>query len=366
MAGPKHEHYRRLLVPPLQGNAAKVPDMIRLAEEEVDSWPINQSIDLRAYGRRLIRTFAIGLLFGDDRAQGYPIADMISQGTNLNFSWRIFACPFNVPGTPYHRMMREAQDLENRIIKWADSKRGEMDRRDLLSVVVNSPDENGCPISHESVVHHTPTLFGAAFETCQNSLVWTLLLLDQHPQIAHDLYEELGGSHGGLPSHQQLMKLPLLNAIVEESMRILPPVPQQIRVAQSDTTLNDYPLPTRTKLLLSSFLTNRDAELYPEADRFKPERWNSIAPSSYEYSVFSSGPRACPGYAFALAMLKVGVATIMTRYRIGLRAGTQINYKVGVALTPRRSIPAILHRQDGAFAAASIGGTIRDIIRFPN
>jgi cytochrome P450 len=119
-------------------------------------------------------------------------------------------------------------------------------------------------------------------------------------------------------------------------------------------------------LLLSSFLTNRDPKLYPDADRFKPERWASIAPSAYEYSVFSGGPRACPGYAFALAMLKVGIAITMKRYGIALRSGTQIDYKVGVALSPRRPIPAVLHRQNGVFAASAIGGRIRDLVQFPD
>ena len=364
MTGRQHEHYRRILAPPIQ-RGAKAPDMIPLAEEEVDSWPMRQPIDLAAQARKLVRTFAIGLLFGDDRSHGYPIADMINQGTNCNFSWKIFACPLNIPGTPYHRMLRDAVDVENRIIAWANCKRGQMDNRDLLSIVVNSPDENGRRASDEDIVNHTPTLFGAAFETCQNTLIWTLLLLDQHPQIARDLYEELQAS-GGLPSHNQLMQLPLLDAIVKESMRILPPVPQQFRVAQGDTTLSGYPLAIRTKVMLSSFLTNRQPDLYPDADRFRPDRWATIDPSPYEYSVFSAGPRGCPGYTFGLAILKVAVATIMTRYRIALQPDARIDYRVGVALTPRGAIPAVLHRQNGAFAATSIRGTLRDLVSFPS
>lgn len=366
MTGRKHEHSRRLLVPPLQ-RAAKAPDMIRLAEEEIESWPTQQPIDLAAHVRKLVRTFAIGLLFGDDRSHGYPIADMINAGTNLNFSWKLFACPFNVPGTPYHDMMRRAVDLENRIVGWADCKRGTIDNRDLLSVVVNSPNENGCPATNEEIINQTPTMFGAAFETCQNSLFWTLLLLNQHPQIARDLFEELqGAGTGGLPSHQQLMQLPLLDSILKESMRILPPVPQQFRVAEHDTSLNGYPLPFRTKVLLSSFLTNREADCYPDANRFRPDRWASIDPSQYEYSVFSSGPRACPGYAFGIAILKVALGTILTRYRIALKPRTRIDYRVGVALTPRQAVPAVLHRQNGAFAASNIRGTIRNLVQFSN
>jgi cytochrome P450 len=236
-----------------------------------------------------------------------------------------------------------------------------------LSIVVNSPDENGGTATIENLVGHIPIVFAATFETCQNALIWTLILLNQHPRIARDLYEELQGAGAGdLPSYQRIVELPLLDSIVNESMRLLPPVPQQFRVAHHPTTLNGYPIAEHTKLLLSSFLTNRQPDLYPNADQFKPDRWPSIAPSSYEYSVFSAGPRGCPGYAFGLAMLKVAVATIMTRYRIALQPDTRIDYRVRIAMTPRRPVPAILHRHDGAFAASSIRGSIRSLVRFPN
>jgi cytochrome P450 len=87
MRGRRHEHYRRLVGRPLQPrnvNAMSV-DMVRLAEEEVDSWPVGQVIDLWAHTQRLMRTLAIGLLFGDDRTHGYPIADMISPKARWTF-----------------------------------------------------------------------------------------------------------------------------------------------------------------------------------------------------------------------------------------------------------------------------------------
>jgi hypothetical protein len=84
-------------------------DMMRLADEQVGSWPVQQPVDLLAYAKKLVRTFAIGLLFGDDRAHGYPIADLINQGTDHNWSWKIFAFPVKVPGTPFYEMLRKAE-----------------------------------------------------------------------------------------------------------------------------------------------------------------------------------------------------------------------------------------------------------------
>jgi cytochrome P450 len=133
MTGRTHdEHYRRLLVAPLQRNKINGmgADMIRLANEQVDTWPMHRPIDLGAHAKKLVRTFAIGLLFGDDRSHGYPIADMINRWTDHVWSLKV-ACPVAMPGTPRHRMLRDAEKLESCIIEWAERKRGQIDNRDL-------------------------------------------------------------------------------------------------------------------------------------------------------------------------------------------------------------------------------------------
>ena len=122
---------------------------------------------------------------------GYPIADMITKAIENNWSWKTTPFPIRIPGTPYDGMMRLAEEAERRMLAWASCKRGNLDESDLLSIIVNTPDENGCPASDQSIVGHTPTLFGAAYETCQNAMIWTLILLDQHPEIARDLYDEI-------------------------------------------------------------------------------------------------------------------------------------------------------------------------------
>jgi cytochrome P450 len=261
-------------------------------------------------------------------------------------------------------MLHVGEQLEQRIVEWADCKRGHLNGRDLLSIVVNSPDEHGNPPSHDRIVGQTPTLFGAAYETCQNALIWTLILLEQHPRVARELYDELQGEGAAL-TFDRLVQLPLLDGVVKESMRILPPVPQQFRVAQCDTTLAGHAMPKTTRVALSAFITNRDPDLYPEPARFKPSRWQSIDPSPYEYLVFSAGPRGCPGYWFGLCAIKTALAAIFSRYRIALAPEAHIDYKVRVALSPRNRIAAVLHRQDGGFAAAPIRGGIRDLVELP-
>jgi cytochrome P450 len=368
IGGAAHEYYRRLLSPPLQRKNvdAMGDDMAGVVEKEISTWPQGVPIDFNAHSNRLLQKIAIGLLFGNDLKNGLPVAEGIRRNVSYKWSVAAGAFPLNIPGTPYHRMLHDAELLEGNIIKWAACKRGRNDNRDLMSLLVNSPNENGQPVTNAQIVGHVPTLLGAAFETGQNALIWTIVMLDQHPEVARDLLDELQGRVAGAPpTWDAIANLPLLDAVVKESMRLLPPVPVQTRAATQDTTLAGYPIRRGWHVMLSPFLTNRNPDLYPEPDRFVPSRWSTIDPSPFEYSVFSSGPRMCPGYWFGLAALKTAVAHILLRYRPALAQGTKIDFKVRVAMMPRRTVSIIMHRQDKAFASTQLRGAIRDLVQLP-
>ena len=369
MHGDTHSYYRQLLLPPMtrKNIDAQSKLITSIAETELARWPLNETIDLFAYARSLLQIFAIALLFGDDRERGVPIAKLIHKLFSYNCSWRVALCPLDIPGTPYHNMLRAGEQLQSHILDWVNTRRGALDKKDLLSIVTNNPTDKGVAPTDEEIIGQVPTLLGAAFETCQNNLIWTLVLLCQHPKIASDLLAELNGRlNGAAPTLELIHDLPLLDGVVNESLRILPPIPQQFRSAAQDTTLANYPVVRRTKVMLSPFLTNRNPDLYPEPDRFKPERWATINPSPYEFSIFSAGPRTCPGFWFGTSVIKMAVASILTRFRIALAPGARINYKITLTLTPEGEIPAMLHPQDGAFAASPIHGSICDLVRFPS
>ena len=285
----------------------------------------------------MVQTRSISLLLGDDRERGLPVAELVDHFYNHTFSWKVLLCPFNVPGTAYYSMLQDGELLQSRLLDWAAKcKREALDNKDLFSIVAKNPDEKGASLTDLEIIGHVPPLMVAAFETCQNALIWTLVLLCQHPRIARDLLDELQGRlAGAAPTLDRIGDLPLLDAVINESLRLLPPVPQQFRIATKDTTLGGFPVPRTTKVLLSPFLTNRDPDLYPEPDRFKPDRWGSISPSPYEFFSFSAGPWICPGYGFGTSLVKALVATILTRFRVALAPNALIDHKVTLTLTPK-------------------------------
>jgi cytochrome P450 len=362
MTGPRHAHYRRLISRPLRKSHVNAlgERLVSLASEEVASWPIGNTIDLAQQAHQLLRLLTNELLFGGEKRLGYPIADLAGHLMQRTWSARVMGFPINLPMTPYARTLREAEDLERDAIAWAEAKRGHANDDDLVSILVNNPDQDGEPVDAATIARGIPALVAMASEACHTTLVWALLLLALHPRIARELLDELTGapfSIDGLPN------LRVLEAVVKETLRILPPVPSQLRTADCDTQLFDYEVPRRTRLVLSTFLINRSPELYPEADRFDPARWSTLNPSAFDYPVFGGGPRNCPGYHFALLILKVALASIVARYRMELPAGLRIDYAVRPTLRPVGSVPVVLRRQDGALARAPIRGTIRNLVR---
>lgn len=241
--GHQHAHYRKLVAPPLRRTSvnALAEKMARLAEAEVASWPAGKTIDIWEFPRRLMRSLAVELLFGGNSEEGYFIADAVSRLMEGKWGGSAFAFRINLPITSYGRIVGDSELLERRLLEWARTKRGQVDDRDLASIVVNNPDAEGNPPSDATIVGQIPSLFAAAFEAGQSALTWTLFLLAQHPRVAAQLLDELRNKLGGKmgskigstwPLLSEAGNLPYLDAVVRESMRVLPPVSFQIRVAQ--------------------------------------------------------------------------------------------------------------------------------------
>jgi cytochrome P450 len=365
LTGPRHDHYRSLITPPLRRPRVNElgERMLQLVRQLVASWPLGTPINLVEWVDRLVQDIGLELLFGADGQGGRPIAELAARLFEQNWSLGVAAFPINLPITPYGRYVRDAAMLEHRVLAWAAGKRGR-NEDDLAAIIVNSSDLDGAPSNDATLAGLLPTVVVAAFEACVSALLWALILIAQHPRVARQLLEELSANASDKASSDALTSLPLLDAVVKETMRILPPVPLHFRVAQRDTSLLGHAVPNGSRLILSAFLTNRNPQLYQDPDDFLPERWNAINPGVFDFMAFSAGPRNCPGYWFALNVLKIALATILMRYRVALVPPVLIDYGTRPTLRPVGRVRTILHPQDGSFAAEPIGGSLTTLVRF--
>jgi cytochrome P450 len=240
------------------------------------------------------------------------------------------------------------------------------DEGDVLSMLLQARDaESGVGLSEDELLGHVSVIFAAGHETSANALTWTLFLLSQHPEVAADLLDELESVlQGEAPSIEQLQQLPLLERVIKESMRVLPPVPWNGRVTSKPTELGGYALPQGTEVFVSIYQTHHMPELYPNPEAFNPQRWETIEPTPYEYNPFSAGQRLCIGAAFAMMEIKIVLAMLLQRYRLQLLPQLRIDRFGLIIMAPKYGMPMVVHQQDRQFAlgVGGVRGNVREMV----
>ncbi|MEP7029457.1 MAG: cytochrome P450 [Pseudolabrys sp.] len=358
--GIRATHYRKLFAPPLSKPAvmAMSPEMAAIAQKQVALWRRDEPLDFLPMASHLTQDLAIGLLFGDDLERAKPIAALIER--QVAAIW-----PSHL--RDYLVWLTLAAKQERLIMDWAEQKRGNVNPKDIMSIIVNNPDEYGDPVTRERIGSLVSFTFGAAYETCQNAIIWTLVLLTQHPRVVEALTEEIRGAlGGGPPTIDRIGTLPLLDGAVKEGMRLFPPVAFNSRRSLKDTELGGTPVRAGARYLASTYLINRNPDIYPEPDHFRPERWKNLNPSAYDYAVFGGGGRMCPGFTFALQMVKTAIAAIVSQHRVEIAQDTRIDYRVNLTLNSYPAVPIVLRDINSPVSHARATGRFRELVQIPD
>jgi cytochrome P450 len=270
----------------------------------------------------------------------------------------------------YEELIEFAEVLEGEILGMIRRRReSTKPAGDVLSILVRSHDEEG-GLSDEELVGQAAVLFGAAHMTTAHSLTWTLLLLAQHPSVMNQLWDELQAdssnaadmANGSLPKGEDVS---LLDRIIKESMRLLPASAYSQRINNEAVRLGPFDLVRGTGIVFTPLITHHLAELYPEPEKFNPDRWLSLRPSPYAYHPFGAGPRLCIGGPLATAIMRIALRRILSRYRLSVVPGSNIGVHVeSTMLVPTNGLPMQIHPADGFFAANPIEGNIHELVDF--
>ena len=220
---------------------------------------------------------------------------------------------------------------------------------DLLSRLIAAQDEDGKHMTDRQLRDEAMTIYLAGHETTALTLSWTWYALAQNPHTEARLVAEWASVLAGrAPTADDLLRLPVTEQVIQESMRLYPPVYLIGREAISDCRLGDYDVPRGTTVFMSQWVTQRDPRFYDQPLEFRPERWaDGLAKRlpKYAYFPFGGGPRVCIGNGFAMMEAVLLLATIGQAYRFTLEPEPPVGFQLGITLLPENGIPAVLKRR---------------------
>ena len=310
----RHQQQRRLIAPALQRQrvAGYLDTMVGLTDRWLAGWTVGETRDVLADLTRLTVGIMNRCLFGlDADAATSDLGARIQAVIGASVS-PLSLLPAALPGTPRRRLVADAASVARDLRALVAQKRADPSARDVVASLVRARDDDGQTLTDDELLGQIFLLFFAGHDTTRNALAWTLLLLAQHPTVAHDLRDELTGTlGGGPPSLDQLGALPLLDAVIKESLRLFPPAPFTLRETTREVDLCGATLPAGVEVILSYYHTHRDPAVYPEPGRFLPDRWSGEAPPPYAYVPFGGGARVCVGAAFASQELRIALAELL-------------------------------------------------------
>ena len=207
------------------------------------------------------------------------------------------------------------------------------------------PDEEALALA----VDNAATFYLAGHETTANALTWTLYLLSEQPDLQQQAAAEAeaalaaGEEDADLPE-----RLPLLRRILEESMRVYPPVPRFDRQAVGDDVLDGQPVAAGTIVSLWPWLIHRHRALWDDPDVFDPSRWTDHARDGhhrFQYIPFGAGPRVCVGMRFSLTEALTILAHWLRGWSFAPIPGREVRPSGMVTLRPAGGLPLILTRR---------------------
>jgi cytochrome P450 len=341
--------------------AGFVETMVRATAERLARWDAAAGgvLDVAAEMSDLTLTVVGRTLFGQDLADraadaGRALRVALEFTAARTMSW--LALPLAVP-TPRHRAFRAAlAALDALVFELIASRRDGAERGDLLSMLVAARDEEtGEGMTPRQLRDEVMTFFLAGHETTAVALAWTWSLLARHPEVEARLGAEVDAVLGDRPpTFADLPQLPLARMVVEEAMRLYPPVWGIGRQAIRADSIGGFPLPPGALVNLSPWVTHRHPDFWPEPERFDPDRFAPDRPdprSRFAYFPFSRGPRQCIGETFALVEAQIVVAMVVQRFRLGLAAGHVAEPEVHLTLRPRGGLPMTVRPRGPAVRA---------------
>ena len=255
-----------------------------------------------------------------------------------------FALPLAIPSPANRRGRRAIASLDGIVWKViGERRRDARDRGDLLSMLINARDaETNEAMTDQQLRDEVVTFLVAGYETTAVTLSWTWHLLAQHADAERRLQAEVDTVLGDrVPTLADLSELRYTRMVIEESMRLYPPVWGTMRQAYDDDVVGGQLVRKDDTVTVSPWITHRHPDLWERPEEFDPERFTperSVARPDYAYFPFGGGPRRCIGNQFAMMEAQLILAMTAQAFRLQAVPGHSVEPDPILTLRPRHGV----------------------------
>jgi len=345
MSGDKHRAARKLLAPPFHGARMRAYGaMMRdTALEWTRRWAPGEPFLMMDTAQAITLDIIIRAIFGvsgADRIQRFhkQVVDFLAAFVPSIVLFKALRRSFFGLG-PWARFQRQLGRLEALTHEEVAAHRAAPEgREDILTLLLASRYEDGRPLSEVELFSQLLTFVFAGHETTAISLTWAVYFLHRNPETLARLREELQ-PHSESLEPDAIAKLPYLEAVCQETLRLRPVVPLVSRKLARPLVVMGYALPAGMALGAGAFLAHMREDVFPEPAAFRPARFLSRTYSPFEYLPFGGGARRCLGAAFAMYEMKIVLASILAKKELVLLEKRPVTPRVRAATVgPRTGI----------------------------
>jgi cytochrome P450 len=311
---PAHMKERKLMLPPFHGKRMKAYGevMAQVASEEIDRWPVDRSLRMRPRMQAMTLEIILRAVFGVDEGERLNrLRDQLRRTLNLlshprRAIFMVMLGPERLRRFPPFR--RQLERVDRLLYEEISARRGAVDlaeRDDILSLLLQARHEDGQAMSDRELRDELMTLLVAGHETTATGLSWAIELLARHPEELDRLTSDVEGGDGGY-----------VDAVIKETLRLRPVIALVLRKLVEPMEIGGRLLPAGVSVAPSIYLVHRRPDIYPEPERFRPERFIEQPPGTYTWIPFGGGVRRCLGGAFAEFEMSVVLRELVTRRRL--------------------------------------------------
>ena len=316
------------------------------AEAMLDGWDEGDVVAIDPAMARITVKVIVSVMFGtelDDRTTETVQNNLEPLGKMFEPKPAQFLLPEWVPTPERVEFERAVANLEGVLDSLVRERRGTEDGgMDLLSILLRAQGEVE-EVTEELLRDELMTMLLAGHDTTALSLTYTWYLLAQHPDIERRVHDEIDDVLGDEPpTAGDVRDLDLTERVIQEAMRLYPPVYTIFREPSEDVRLGGYEVPEGSLVMLPQWGVHRDPRWYDDPETFDPDRWTNDRVSdrpNYAYFPFGGGPRHCIGKHLSMLEAQMILATVARSYRLRLAPEQSADLDFAPSLTMHPSEP---------------------------